>query len=261
MKFTGERLVPKDKTCGSETEIYKEHIARYQFAKKFINNNNIILDIACGTGYGTQMLCENISCLAYGCDISEETINYAKQNYSTLNIKFEVMDATKLLFPENFFDCIICFETIEHLENPEKSIMEFVRVLKDNGIIIISTPNKNISLKNKSENEFHEHEFTRDEFLKILSKYFASTELYSQKLIIKPTLKEKILKFILSSTFKVTKYDKINLRHKLLKKGIGNHLYKSANVSYREPIVIPYDDTHLPQNFIAVSLKNKNHKG
>ena len=50
MKFTGERIVPKDKICGPETEIYKEHIARYEFACKFIKKNDTVLDLACGVG-------------------------------------------------------------------------------------------------------------------------------------------------------------------------------------------------------------------
>ena len=53
------------------------------------------------------------------------------------------------------FDVIVSFETIEHVDNGEKVFSEFNRVLKDNGLLIISTPNKNISIQNNINNPFH----------------------------------------------------------------------------------------------------------
>lgn len=255
LKFTGERFIPQDRSCGADTEIYKEHITRYEFAKQFLKNNYIILDIACGVGYGTKMLCDSLLCIGYGCDISKESIDYAKKIHHSPNVTFQVMDATNLSFSDNFFDCVICFETLEHIQNYEKAVLEFQRVLKNNGILIISTPNKDVSQKHNSKNEFHEHEFTKTEFLQLLSKYFTYTTLYSQKLIIEPSIQEKILKKLMLISFKITKYDKMNLRRKFIKKGTGTEIYKSIDNSYREPNILQYEENHLPQNFIAVSIK------
>ena len=112
------------------------------------------------------------------------------------------MDASSLSFPNNFFNCIVCFETLEHLKNYGNTLDEFFRVLKNHGLLIISTPNKEISLKSKNQNEYHINEFTHDEFVKTLSHNFQKISLFSQKLMIDPDLKEKTLKSGLSFALK-----------------------------------------------------------
>ena len=255
LKFTGERLVPQDNQCGPETEIYKEHIRRYAFAKRFIKSNDTVLDLACGVGYGCKLLNDHIDCTIYGCDISLETIKYAKENYSAKKINFQTMDASSLSFPNNFFNCIICFETLEHLKNYGNTLDEFFRVLKNHGLLIISTPNKEISLKSKNQNEYHINEFTHDEFVKTLSHNFQKISLFSQKLMIDPDLKEKTLKSSLSFALKISKYDKLNFRRIFFKDGTGRRLNQSVSKSYRSPDIIPYLSEHNPQNFIAVCTK------
>ncbi len=251
MKFTGERLIPRDETCGPETEIYKEHFARYNFAYKFLKSDFTVLDIACGVGYGTELMASK-HCKVYGCDIDNKAIDYAKKNYSSENTVFQVMNASSLSFQDDFFDCIACFETLEHLQDYKKTLAEFSRVLKQNGKLIISTPNKEVSLKHNTNNEFHINEFTKKEFLQVLSEYFSGIDLYSQKLVVVSTIKEKVLKSGLSLGFKLSQYDRLQLRRKLFKKGTGKKLYQSINESYREPSVFPYLDGHMPQNFVAV---------
>lgn len=255
MKFTGERLIPKDKQCGPETEIYKEHMKRYEFAQTFIQKDDVVLDIACGVGYGSKFLSQQRNCVVYGCDISSETIQYAQENYSFKKVIFQTMNATPLSFSNNFFDCIICFETLEHLKNYTLALEEFSRVLKNNGMLIISTPNKEISLKHQSENEYHVNEFTHDEFIKILSDNFKKISLYSQKLMVEPNLKEKALKFGLFFAIKILQYDKLNFRRKFIKFGTGTKINQSISKSYRSPDIIRYVSSHQPQNFIAVCIK------
>ena len=256
MQFTGERLIPKDKKCGPETEIYKEHFARYEFSCKFLESSFTVLDIACGVGYGTEMMASKCS-KVYGCDIDKETIDYARKNYSNTNITFQMMDASSLLFQDNFFDCITCFETMEHLKDHKKTLEEFSRVLKQNGKLIISTPNKEISLKHNTHNQFHTNEFTKKEFLEILSINFSKIDLFSQKLIVNPTIKEKILKSGLSFGFKLSQYDRLQLRHKLFKKGTGQKIYQSIDESYQSPDILSYRNEHIPQNFVAVCFNRK----
>ena len=55
MKFTEERLIPRNKFCGPNTNSYKEHIARYKFANQFVVGKTV-LDTTCGVGYGSKMM-------------------------------------------------------------------------------------------------------------------------------------------------------------------------------------------------------------
>ncbi len=121
-----ERITP-DLVSDHNIIEYKEHLARYEFASTFIKKGNVGLDIACGSGYGTQMLFQQGASIFYGVDISSEAIQYAKTHYENNQVKFIQSDATAINFPNQHFDIIVSFETIEHLT--EERGMEFIKVL------------------------------------------------------------------------------------------------------------------------------------
>lgn len=88
------------------------HVARYEFACQHINPTDIVLDIACGTGYGTKILA--LRCIkAYGVDISIKALQFAKKKYSGKNIEFIQSD----IFTNSIIaDVVVSFETIEHIK-------------------------------------------------------------------------------------------------------------------------------------------------
>lgn len=51
-----------------------------------------------------------------------------------------VMDANFLGFKKNIFDCVIMMQVLEHIQTPIVSLKEALRVLKEDGIIIVATP-------------------------------------------------------------------------------------------------------------------------
>ena len=115
MIWTGERVVPTDMFNLIIT--LQEHIARYNSTLRRIKSNDVIIDLGCGTGYGTHLLSMVTHNLVYGIDISKEAIDYAKHYYSRDNIKYLNMDIEKLDF-DVLADVIISFEVIEHI-NPD----------------------------------------------------------------------------------------------------------------------------------------------
>lgn len=178
IQFTGERMIPQ---YNKGELIYLEHISRYYFAKQFIKNK-IVLDIACGSGYGTNYLFQSGAKKVIGIDISNETIAYCQRKYKNKNISFLQGNIEKPLpFSTNEFDVIVSMETIEHLHNQKSFLNECKRILKKNGILIISTPNALVYPKG---NKFHINEFTPKEFKKILLRYFKYVELFYQNNII-----------------------------------------------------------------------------
>lgn len=123
-------------------DIYqKSHYKRYEFVTTIVNENDIVGDMACGSGYGTMMIskkCKQIK----GYDIDMTTIDEVKKRYKKENnIEFEVKN---LLYIEdlNFYDKIISFETIEHFTPEEINIVlkKMHNALKINGKLIFSTP-------------------------------------------------------------------------------------------------------------------------
>ncbi|MCA9367050.1 class I SAM-dependent methyltransferase [Candidatus Kaiserbacteria bacterium] len=160
-EVTGERL-----TLGKSSQRNQDdHVARYDFASEFVSNDSVVLDVACGTGYGCAYLSDKGAKDIVGIDIDPESIEYAKEHHSRLNISYLVGSASDIKYPSNHFDCIVSFETIEHLETEDRGayLRELKRVLKPGGVIIISTPNKKITSpwSKKPLNKFHILEFTQ----------------------------------------------------------------------------------------------------
>jgi ubiquinone/menaquinone biosynthesis C-methylase UbiE len=113
--------------------------------KKLINTSDkdIILDIGCGSGVQLRSLdVKSPNILLIGTDISQNALQYAK-NKNIPNTEFIRCNAEYLPFKTNTINKIICAELIEHLQNPVDMINESKRVLKDNGSMIITTPNEN----------------------------------------------------------------------------------------------------------------------
>lgn len=132
---TNERIYLDDSTCPESLKI--EGLARYKFATKYVHGKTV-LDVACGSGYGSNML-KNFAKEVYGVDYSREAVKYAKEFYR--DIAFLVASAEYLPFKEGVFDTVVSFETIEHLRKPEKFVEDVKRILKGSGgLTIISTP-------------------------------------------------------------------------------------------------------------------------
>ncbi len=169
-----ERLVLDDNS--KEYIIYDEHIVRYELAKRFVKDKNV-LEIASGSGYGAKILAEAGAAKVTAIDIDEKAQIAAKKKYPDQIIEFITGNAENINKEDNFFDILISFETIEHLKNYEHFLSEAERVLKPDGIAIISTPNREIS---KGKNPFHIKEFNYDEFRAELKKYFRFCHILNQ---------------------------------------------------------------------------------
>jgi len=161
-----ERFSPAQEKIGNI--IYNEHLTRYEFAKKFVANKKV-LDIASGNGYGTKILAEATASEVIGMDIDEKAVEEANKIYELENLKYKVGSAEEITEADKSFEVITSFETIEHLHNQEKYLSELKRVVTDDGLVFISTPNKEIF---GNKNPFHIKELTRSEFEEILKKYF-----------------------------------------------------------------------------------------
>ncbi len=175
LPFDGERYIP-----GMGGRIAAEHLARYAFATQFIRGK-AVLDIASGEGYGTAIMAEKAKNII-GMDLAANAIAYAKRKYAKIrNVQFEVGDLAHLPFDTDTFDVIVCFETVEHVDDPIAAINELQRVLKSNGLLIISTPNKeNYSNRFNYDNPYHLKELAFSEFQDALNNTFKHTKLFGQ---------------------------------------------------------------------------------
>lgn len=228
----------------------QDHIERYEFALNYLQPNWICLDASCGSGYGSEILSSKVA-KVIGIDISDHAIEYAKKNHSHPNIKFMRGDLNQPLeFPDQYFDAVISFETLEHIANQILMIKEFHRVLKSNGLLIISTPNRTVSEKAKIKNPFHTHELSESEFLEMLRQFFQINELYGQHIYRDLPKYKKVIKLI-------AKIDILKLNRKIFRI-LG--LDKIKRQCFAETIYAPITQLKLngPSNYyclIAVAKK------
>jgi len=175
--FTGERFLP---SC--EREIWYEHYHRYTMVHEWVKGKSV-LDAACGEGYGSHLLATAAKSVV-GVDLSEAAINHANKTYQQKNLQFKQADVLQLGFPDNSFDVVVSFETLEHITEHEQLIKEFKRVLKSDGVLIISTPDKKeYSDKTGFNNEYHLKELYEHEFRELIAQDFKYSLWYGQKLM------------------------------------------------------------------------------
>lgn len=167
-----ERMVPE---FHNHSLTYAEHITRYQSALPLVKGK-VVLDIACGSGYGTQLLSLHAK-KVYGVDVDGTSVQYATQNYGAPNIEYRVGNGESIPLDDNSVDVVTTFETIEHIPDYKKFIREIKRVLKPNGIALVSTPN---DLEFAEGNHFHLHEFVYKELINLIKKDFKHVDPYFQ---------------------------------------------------------------------------------
>lgn len=175
LKWTGERMVT---TFVNEIGTI-EHLNRYAFALN-LTKNKIVLDIACGEGYGTNLL-STTAYFVYGVDISKEAVDHAKKKYLKSNIEFKFGSADKIPLENNSIDIVISYETLEHHDKHDEMMIEIKRVLKSDGLLILSTPEKLFYHEREQKNEFHVKELTKDELTNLAEKYFKHTFILEQQ--------------------------------------------------------------------------------
>ncbi len=177
ISWTGERYIPH-----LQGNIRYEHLHRYAMSSLHATGKRV-LDIASGEGYGSAILARTASHVC-GVDISHEAVAHAQNNYrsSHNNLEFKQGSADAIPYPDNAFDVVISFETLEHLATQEEMLAEIKRVLTPDGFLIMSTPDKEAyAIADGGHNEYHVKELTGEEFKTLTHRYFKKVEIYGQR--------------------------------------------------------------------------------
>lgn len=174
-KSTGERLEFYD-----FSDVTVEHLHRYAIANDFIEGK-VVLDIASGEGYGSNILAQK-ALKVIGVDIDIDSVKDANEKYIKNNLKYIVGSADNIPIESNSIDVVVSFETIEHHDKHDEMLLEIKRVLKKDGLLIMSSPDKkNYSDIPNFKNRFHVKELYFEEFEEIIKKNFKFSDFYVQK--------------------------------------------------------------------------------
>jgi SAM-dependent methyltransferase len=179
LEFTGERFTPE---C--VREIWYEHWHRYAFARALARGRRV-LDAACGEGFGSALLAATATSVC-GVDIAPAAVAHARARYGGLKgLAFREGDCTRLDdLPDASFDLIVSFETLEHVQEQERMLDGFARLLAPDGVLLISTPDKHLYTDVTGvSNEYHVRELYRPEFEALIDARFPQRRLFGQKLM------------------------------------------------------------------------------
>lgn len=160
---TGERQVSP-----TVEGIRRDHVARYEWAAKMLPAKSRVIDFACGVGYGTRILAE-AGHKACGYDKEPEALVYADKHYAVSGTMFINADAcTPPAMPE--VDAAVCFETIEHIEDP-RPLLKALREVAP--FLWASVPNEDVMPWSPAPGyttEFHFRHYTKAQFAQLLEE-------------------------------------------------------------------------------------------
>jgi SAM-dependent methyltransferase len=141
------------------------HAARYRFASENLEFTRL-LDIACGSGYGVAML--SSGGWVVGVDLDRDALRSARDAGPVL-----AADGCRLPFPDDAFDAVVTFETIEHLDQRDAFLTELLRVLVPGGSFVLSTPNALYSrpVDGRPRNPFHVFEYAPEQLSSALDRF------------------------------------------------------------------------------------------
>ncbi len=139
MKFTGERVVPWEKSMWHRPDLMRDHAMRYAWALPFVAGQNVV-DLGCGTGYGTSIL-SWVADSVVGVDCDQDSILLARRSFQRCAFRMMDLDVAAAILPADLY---VAFEVLEHLEDPEALLA------KIEGPLIWSLPVN-------SSSQFHKH--------------------------------------------------------------------------------------------------------
>jgi SAM-dependent methyltransferase len=176
LAWTGERCLPQ-----LQGDIAFEHLHRYALAAELARGKTV-LDIASGEGYGSNLLAR-VARQVIGVDAEAAAVEHACQAYKRANLSFRLGKCSDIPVVSNSIDLVVSFETLEHHDQHEEMMIEVRRVLRPDGVLIISTPDKRTySDLPQFSNPFHVKELYLSEFERLLSAYFNRCAVFGQRM-------------------------------------------------------------------------------
>lgn len=135
---------PRERADAGVEGVLADHVLRYRWAARFCQPREEVLDVPCGTGYGSPILAEQ-GAFVTGIDLDEESVGWARGHHTGARLTFQPGSLTALPVVPGTIDQIVCFEGLEHVEAHGAVFQEFWRVLKPGGRWVISTPQRGVA--------------------------------------------------------------------------------------------------------------------
>lgn len=179
VRDTGERLVTDRPTSVVDQLVFARHVFAYLTVLDRTPGARRLLDLGCGIGYGTKLLAGTIDEVT-GVEVALEPLVSATEDSDGRTNRFVLYDGSTLPFRERTFDTVTSFQAIEHVEDDAGFVGEISRVLRPEGVCVLSTPNAETRLKpgEKPWWRFHVREYRREELKLLLERRFRTVSVF-----------------------------------------------------------------------------------
>ncbi len=162
------------------SEAAYDRLTCFGFVRRYVKGKFAAVICREEPGYGALLLAETAESVAVLADLPE-TVDPAPAGYSAPNVSYRRVDLPALPYPEGYFDVVVAFEVVESLKHPRDLVREVKRVLKQNGVLVISALDKQTNANERG------HRGTNDrrqlyvaEFRGLLERYFGQVRIYRQ---------------------------------------------------------------------------------
>jgi len=173
LPLTGERTLPD---VPEENYWYGRHLVVYEWIAARVGGRRVV-DMACGEGYGSDVLAAGDATSVVGVDANPEAHEHARLRYVRPNLRFKRDLVESFAEP---CDAIVFLQTIEHVQDAGAILEHFRSMLSPGGVAYVSTPNL-LTLAppgaEKSDNPWHVREYRAAEFRELCEAHFGRVEL------------------------------------------------------------------------------------
>jgi len=174
LALTGERTLPD---VPEENYWYQRHLVVYEWIARRAGGRRVV-DLACGEGYGSDVLAAAGARSVVGVDANPEAHEHARLRYVRDNLRFERDMVERFDGP---CDALVFLQTIEHVQDPGAILERFKELLEPGGVAYVSTPNV-LTLAppgaERSGNPWHIYEYRPQEFAALCRAHFPRVQLY-----------------------------------------------------------------------------------
>jgi SAM-dependent methyltransferase len=221
LEWTGERL-----TTATSGQVEIEHLHRYFLARQLCRGLDV-LDVASGEGYGSALLAQTARSVI-GVELSDQAVAYSSSAYTAANLRFIQGDARNIPLEDASVDVVVSFEMLEHFFEHDRFIAEVRRVLRPNGLLILSSPDRDVySPLGSNANPYHARELTRVEFEALLRPAFQHVHVLMQR----PMIGSALIADDTAGPSHTLTFEKRGVNHYEVSHGLPRHPYLIAIAS------------------------------
>jgi SAM-dependent methyltransferase len=258
MRQTTERHDPTAVRTDEERVIDALHRFAYLNATKYCGSHTAVLDVGFGEGYGAEILAP--AAASYdGIEVDEQAVEHARRRHPIPNASLRVYDGLRLPFRDQTFDLVVSFQVIEHVADVLTFAHELRRVLKVDGVALLTTPNRSHRLEpgERPWNRYHVTEYDADGLRAVLSTAFEHVEILG---VGGSPVLERIERERVARARRLSRLDPLGLRYRL-PEGLDTRLRQAlrrlrqpAASSNSSAAVFSVDDVHADMHRVADGL-------